>query len=69
MHVNLANNDGHKLLIWVVDCGQLSVMEILLAKGVEINLHVALKDNFYVYNLDVVCGFEYYESNLSWELQ
>jgi hypothetical protein len=21
MHVNLANNDGHKLLIWVVDCG------------------------------------------------
>jgi len=20
MHVNLANNDGHKLLIWVVDC-------------------------------------------------
>jgi len=21
MHVNLANNDGHWLLIWVVDCG------------------------------------------------
>jgi hypothetical protein len=21
MHVNLSNNDGHKLLIWVVDCG------------------------------------------------
>ncbi len=21
MHVNLTNNDGHKILIWIVDCG------------------------------------------------
>jgi hypothetical protein len=50
--------------LWLVECNG-----NFLAKGVEINVHVALKKKFYVCNLDVVCGFEYYESNLSRELQ
>ncbi len=40
--VNLADSDGRTPLIWAADRGELSAVEILLAKGAEINAQVGL---------------------------
>ncbi len=39
---NSADSDGRTPLIWAADRGQLSAVEILLAKGAEINAQVGL---------------------------
>ncbi len=38
--VNFADSDGRTPLIWAADRGELSAVEILLAKGAEINAQV-----------------------------
>ncbi len=39
---NFADSDGRTPLIWAADRGELSAVEILLAKGAEINAQVRL---------------------------
>jgi hypothetical protein len=50
--VDLKESHGRTPLIWAADRGQLSAVEILLAKGAEINAQVCLKREF-VYMLDL----------------
>jgi ankyrin repeat protein len=50
--VDLKESHGRTPLIWAADRGQLSAVEILLAKGAEINAQVCLKRVF-VYMLDL----------------
>jgi ankyrin repeat protein len=40
--VKFADSDGRTPLIWAADRGELSAVEILLAKGAEINAQVGL---------------------------
>jgi ankyrin repeat protein len=40
--VNFADSDGRTPLIWAADRGELSAVEILLAKGAAINAQVGL---------------------------
>jgi ankyrin repeat protein len=47
-----SESHGRTPLIWAADRGQLSAVEILLAKGAEINAQVCLKRVF-VYMLDL----------------
>jgi ankyrin repeat protein len=47
-----SESHGRTPLIWAADRGQLSAVEILLAKGAEINAQVCLKREF-VYMLDL----------------
>lgn len=42
MFVMNVDSDGFIFLIWVVDCGNVSVMEVFVVKGVEIDIKVCL---------------------------
>jgi len=61
VHFSLSDSEGRTPLIWAVDRGSLSAVEILVAKGAEINAKVGLPSPSLVFST----GFFFVDGNFA----